>query len=253
MSLSCRMAAWLALAPLGLFAMAQASPALARTNHALIVASTQYVNYPERDWLNGPLNDAMLTQSYLLDHAPVKFRPDDVTVLASAPGYEQPTRDAIMTALAELARAASAGDFVYLQLAGHGSQQPALNDPSEPDGMDEIYLPMDVGKWVDMDKGAPGAITDDEIGAALDAIRAKGAFVWAVFDHCQSGTVTRAFEDDSVRDRRLDPRDLGVPEAVLAQVAAGAEATRGGPLEEAFLEPNAGTAATGGLVAFFAA
>ena len=54
---------------------------------------------------------------------------------------------------------------------------------------------------------------DDEIGGALDAIRDKGAFVWAVFDCCHSGTATRAAESRDERSARSRPSDLGIPEA----------------------------------------
>ena len=85
-------------------------------------------------------------------------------------------------------------DFVYLHLSGHGAQQPQAKAGNETDGLDEIFLPRDIDKWVNRDKGVPNALMDDEIGAALDAIRDKGAFIWAVFDCCHSGTATRGAE-----------------------------------------------------------
>ena len=43
-------------------------------------------------------------------------------------------------------------------------------------------------------KGAvTNAIADDELGRWIAAIRETGAFVWIIFDHCNSGTMTRAF------------------------------------------------------------
>ena len=63
------------------------------------------------------------------------------------------------------------------------------------------------------DKGVPNALMDDEIGAALDAIRDKGAFIWAVFDCCHSGTATRGAEADESERKVESPPDLGIPDA----------------------------------------
>ena len=61
---------------------------------------------------------------------------------------------------------------------------------------------------VDRDEGVPNALVDNEIGAALDAIRDKGAFVWVVFDGCHSGTATRAAEVDDELERKVEFADL---------------------------------------------
>ena len=87
----------------------------------------------------------------------------------------------------------------------------------ETDGLDEIFLPVDIDKWINRDAGVPNALVDDEIGDALDAIRDKGAFVWAVFDCCHSGTATRAVEVDDELERKVEFADLvGGDEAARA-------------------------------------
>ena len=55
-------------------------------------------------------------------------------------------------------------------------------------------------------------LVDDEVGAMLDALTAKGADVRVVFDSCHSGTVTRAAPsgDEDVRARMLPPEALGL-------------------------------------------
>ena len=64
----------------------------------------------------------------------------------------------------------------------------------EPDGIDEIFLPADVGTWKSFPERVPNAIVDNEIGVWLRAIAAKRAFVWVIFDCCHSGTMTRGIE-----------------------------------------------------------
>ena len=257
-----------------------AGPVAARTNYAVLVGVTRYANVQGAD-LIGPRNDALLARDYLTTAAPVPFDPKNVLVLAedvdaAQGGLGSPTHDAIVGALGRIAGEAQPGDFVYIQLSGHGMQQPAVNPASEPDGMDEIFLPADIRMWTDQDKGVPSAFTDNEIGASLDAIRAKGAFVWIVIDACHSGTATRAagFGEENIKERKLDPKLVGIPDSAFAAAvamgmgAAGNTASMDGEAarEAPFLARAMGTAATsrqpggaektgesGGMVAFFAA
>lgn len=250
--------------------VAMLTDAEARTNRAVLVAVTKYPNVQGAD-LVGPNNDAQLVREYLTTSAPVPFAPENVTVLAD--GLEgatiSPTRQAILDALAEAAAKSERGDFVYLHFSGHGIQQPAADVTSEPDGLDEVFLPADIAPWVDRSKGIPSAFPDDEIGAAVQAIRDKGAFVWIVIDACHSGTATRALDGD-VTNRKIDPDQLGIPEQAFTDAlkeAAGAS-TRSLEREETralalYAKQTAGDGdasptgaeaiAPGGMVAFFAA
>ncbi|UVK47440.1 caspase family protein [Mesorhizobium sp. AR07] len=199
--------------------------AASRTYHALLVACTEYPNLPQRNWLVGPKNDAGLVRDYLLKNVPepVKFTPENVRLLAD--GIEgaagSPTLGAIKAALADLAAKVQRDDFVYLHFSGHGAQQPESVLGHKLDGLDEIFLPNDINKWIDRDKGVPNALVDYDIGAALDAIRDKGAFVWAVFDCCHSATITRAVEVNDEMERKVDAADLGIPEAEMVAAEAG--------------------------------
>lgn len=188
-------------------------------NHALVVGVSNYPNLSEKLQLKGPENDVELVRDYLMQRG---FSRDAIKVLNEKAGEAGwPNRENIMSQLAQLAKVAKAGDFVYVHLAGHGSQMPTESGrptAKEPDGLDEIFLPRDIGVW-DGSKGKlPNAIRDDELGVAFTEIRKKGAFLWAVFDNCHSGGITRAASvaiSDGVRDRQVAPAQLGIPEGVL--------------------------------------
>lgn len=234
------------------------SDALARDNHALLIGASTYPNLEERFWLRGPKNDITLVQSYLTQHAPVSFAPENVLVLADGlDGHSAPTLAAIRDAVATLTTRVNEGDFVYLHFSGHGSQAPALDPASELDGLDELFLPVDIGPWNDTVGTVENALLDDEIGTMLDGLRAKGADVWVVFDSCHSGTATRAAPSGQgdIRQRQLPSAALRIPDAALA-----AAETRSRALPNANTDPRRPasapietTAQSGSLVAFFAA
>lgn len=224
-----------------------ALPGLARENYALLIGAAEYPNLDPKYWLKGPANDVRLVQTYLTTASPVPFAPKDVIVLADGvAGAQPPTLAAIRAAVADLTARVRPGDFVYLHFSGHGSQSPALHPETELDGLDETFLPSDIGPWDDAVGHVQNALIDDEIGSMIDGLRAKGADVWAVFDSCHSGTVTRGLEEDDVRLRELPPEALGVPAALMEGT------TRALPAPEAPFDTPA-QPGMGSLVAFFAA
>lgn len=230
-----------------------AVPAAARENYALLIGANEYRNLDERWWLNGPKNDVEMVRDYLLAEAPVPFAADHVTMLTDGvEGVQPATLQAILDAFADLTAKAQPGDFIYLHFSGHGTQAPATDDATELDGLDELFLPVDIGQWNDGVGHVENALVDDEIGTMVDALRAKGADVWVVFDSCHSGTATRAVEtgDDDVRTRQLDPSVLGMDPDLLDEVASRSiEDPRAAP------EPPVDVAAggDGAFVAFYAA
>jgi hypothetical protein len=238
-----------------------------RTYRALLVACTAYPNLPPKVALIGPNHDAVLVRDYLLNSTPpsVKFAPENVMLLADGVdgAAGSPTHAGIKAALADLAAKAERGDFIYLHLSGHGAQQPQAKEGDETDGLDEIFLPADTDKWAERDKGVPNALMDNEIGEALTTIRDKGAFVWAVFDCCHSGTATRAAEVVDEMDRKVEFLDLvdddkKAEAAKIYDTSTEAAGTRGfdenGQRKPAFnLPTSAESTAQGGLVAFYAA
>ncbi len=257
-------------------ALTAASPAFARTNHALIVAVTDYPNYNQRLWLKGPNNDLVLAYTFLTGlEGAAAFEPGNIRLLLTPRNEAQraiaganaqaPTREAILGALADIAEKAVEGDFVFVHLGGHGSQQLNVSDPNETDGKDEVFLPYDAGAPTPGADGVstyPNAITDNDFAMALNAIRAKGADVWAVFDFCHSGSVTRGEEID----RRIDMvADFGVPPEQAPAAEDETSRTLVAPLTVGELEGSgsassstavplaAGVSERGMLVAFFAA
>jgi hypothetical protein len=245
-------------------AWAQSAGAETRTNHALLVAVTAYPNLPPKATLVGPNNDAALVRDFLTASATAKFEPSNVTVLAD--GIEangSPNREGIQGALAALTEKVVNGDFVYLHFSGHGTQQPSMDASSEADGLDECFLPADTGLWKDRSQGIPNALIDKEIRDHLQAIRDKGAFIWAVFDCCHSGTMTRAAGagDEDITERKVDFTDLGISEKDMrAAIAQGEGASRG--IGDQTQRQNslgiqtptgADSIAPAGMVAFFAA
>jgi hypothetical protein len=202
------------------------------------------------------------------------FDPKQIVTLSEKVGKDNkdylPTKANIKREWARLAKVAKEGDYVVIHMGGHGSQQPedrpakeklfgdpALVSEPEPDGLDEIFLPRDVGKWDGGTGLVKNAIIDDEIANWLQAIRDKKASVWVIFDSCHSGTMTRGGGDDSERTRELDMvNDLGIKQPAIDEAVAEAakrekakgERARGGPPLSPFK-----LAEKGGLVAIYAA
>ncbi|MEM6305203.1 MAG: caspase family protein [Pseudomonadota bacterium] len=237
--------------------LSAAAPAQAQTNHALIVGVSRYDNLPENAWLTGPANDAVLMRDFLRTNGTRQFDDANITLLADGvEGAQHPTLQAIRDALTQLARDVEPNDFVYLHFSGHGTQAPALVAGSELDGLDELFLPADIGQWQDNGQPVENALVDDELGALIGAVRAKGAHVWAVFDSCHSGTVTRASNladpADAEVSRQLSPALLGIPQEVLdaAQVRTRGQNNAGGATVGFDGMPEV---TEGSFVAFFAA
>jgi hypothetical protein len=243
-----------------------AKPGPRSDRHALLVGCSHYPNLSARFQLEGPANDVVLMRRVLEEH--FQFPPDKIVTLSEAEGKKRgkdgyPTRANIEREFRRLAQVARARDQVFILMGGHGSQQPEANPPKgepEPDGLDEIFLPRDVGKWEDKTGTVANAIIDDELGEWLDAIRAKKASVCIVFDACHSGTMTRGATE--VKYRQVEPTgELGIPKKAIKEAedkAAQREAAKGGPKTRGGGPPPTGGVPVklgekGGLVAIAAA
>jgi hypothetical protein len=193
--------------------VALSATSTAKENYAVLVGVNNYTNLDRQYQLQGAANDVALMQSVLRSRG---FADDHILIVADGiSGAQAPTRQGIMGALAAITQKAQHGDFVYLHFSGHGSQQPedaARTDRGhKPDGMNEIFLPRDVGTWSERDTSVSNAIVDFEINAVITALRNKGVFVWAVFDSCHSASMARGAALEDVRFRQVDPARLGVP------------------------------------------
>ncbi|WP_428927860.1 caspase family protein [Marinibacterium sp. SX1] len=216
---------------LAVLCLALAGPGQAELRAVLVGVSDYELDGGLAD-LRGPANDVRLMADVL------GRRGADLTLLADGvDGAARPTRAAILGALADQARIAGPGDFVYIHLSGHGTRQSDL-DGDESDGQDEVFLPIDVGRAAPGSGVIPNAIVDEELGAAVDAIRARGADVWLVLDSCHSGTGTRMVLSGL---RYVDPVALGVDIAPSAVT------------ERAIVAPAAPADLPGGFLAFYAA
>ncbi len=225
-----------------------AAPALAETR-ALLVGIGDYEDDGAIADLAGPANDVALMRDALSERGITDLRIiTDLT--AGAAGAIAPTRMNILAALAALAEDSGPGDLAIVHISGHGTQQPDT-DGDEPDGYDEVLLPSDTRRAAPGERTIPNAITDDEIGRAIDAIRDRGADVWLIVDACHSGTAVRA-AGTAVRARRVDPI------ALFPHPFASGKPSRPEPglAGEAVSEPRISEVAAsdrGGLMAFYAA
>lgn len=202
---------------------------------ALLVGCTRYPNLAPSFSLDGPANDVALMRHLLIER--FGFRADSiVTLAAEVPGAQGlPTRSEIESQLKKLAVRAREGDQVVVFLAGHGSQQPVCvedRDFPEPDGLDEIFLPQDVGAW-DGERGhVENAIADDQLREWLAPIQNQGAFLWVIVDACHAGSMVRGSGVERVRQvppKMLVPRE--VLDAAIRRAAAVAPTARGGQFE----------------------
>lgn len=231
---------------------------------ALLVAVSSYPTLDKAYQLQGPRNDVQRLRQVLLQRG---FKPDQVQTLADGvSGAQEPTRSNIMKALDAMERRAQAGDTVVLYFAGHGSQEPADRSipagRQEADGLFEIFLPIDVGRWDRQLGRVKNAIADHEMRDKVDRIQARGAFVWGLFDSCHSATMVRGGPDSEVRFRHVDQRALGIDEKALEAASYDAARTRDGPALRPAATTEVGALGTptaapklgsGGSVFFYAA
>jgi hypothetical protein len=200
--------------------------------------------------LDGPPNDVPLMLTWLVrQQVPRQHLAVLADQVAGADGL--PTRAAILSALSALPQKMSPGDIAFLYFAGHGAQQPQNTAQwSKADGMDEIFLPRDAGRFDARSGQVPGAISGGEIGRFVEALRARGIFVWLVFDSCHSATMARALMIPHVRSRGVGAAQLGMPDLEALGVSdegggSNAAAARWVKLQKSEL--------AGGYVAFYAA
>ena len=193
-------------------------------NYALLIGVSNYT-FKDITPLKGPANDVTLMWRAL-----GKRGFSDVTVLAdglaSGPAFPasagQPTRANILDAFAALGQRAKAGDLVLIYFSGHGTEQPVRSTDQDPErgNLDQVMLPIDAGGYDRATETVQNGIIDDEIGVALDKMRARGADVWMVVDACHAGSMTRGVFD-GLAVRGIESSRLGVPAAPPAPATRG--------------------------------
>jgi hypothetical protein len=179
---------------------------------ALLIGVTQYPSLAKEFQLTGPENDVSLIREMLIGR--LGFGPESIVTLSEKHGQTDksllPTRANITVALEKLVEKTKPGDKVVVYFSGHGSQQPAEEIPRniEPDGLDEVFFPRDVGIW--NGKGPfqiPNSISDNEFRVWLQNIASKPAKLWIIFDCCHSGHMTRS--SDGCVERFVPTNELG--------------------------------------------
>lgn len=180
--------------------------------HALLIGCTRYPELPISLQLRGPANDVQLMRRLLIDR--FDFTEADIVMLLEGAAGDQllPTRANISREFHRLAEISKPGDEVVIFMAGHGSQQPQADSPDpedyKPDGMDEVFLPRDVGPWDGGKSKIENAIVDHELRAWLRAIQEKKPSIWIMIDACHSSTMIRDASDEVPRQV---PPDVLVP------------------------------------------
>jgi Caspase domain len=181
--------------------------------------------------LVGPKNDVPLIWHTLKGFG---FKPENMVVLSdgintSSPGdgdkvaaaqmkiNGQPTAERILHHLRDFVGKVEEKDTVVFYFAGHGTYindddegkaQDLANQDSEPDGLDELLLPLDA-KYNSADDRLENVIRDDEIRKILATTK---GLVWLIVDACHSGDLTRG----TAVTRFVDPvTDLGIPRSRL--------------------------------------
>ncbi|WP_249276678.1 caspase family protein [Sphingomonas baiyangensis] len=177
----------------------------AHADRALLIGVGDYPALAAEYRLAAPAQDVAMLAAAL---AEAGFAPEAITRMTA--DTRVPTRDAVLAALADLARGATAGERVLVYFSGHGAQAPVAVSAREPDGLEELYLMHDAAGWDGGRRRVPGAITDREWMAAIDAIRARGADVWLVVDACHAAGVYRGADGGGVRTKAVPTAALGI-------------------------------------------
>ena len=205
-------------------ASANAEPGSSRqgeqaSRYALLVGCTIYPSLPEDFQLEGPANDVELFRDFLEQR--YSFPRENIVTLTEneALSERKPTRANIFRELDRLAKEVHAGDQVVLLMAGHGSQQPAQEDPDNPQpaGYEAIFLPKDVGRWDGHRGVVANAISNKELGLKIRPILHSGAKIWAIIDSCHSGAMLRG-GNGKERVRQVPMQKL-VPDDVVRGIA----------------------------------
>ena len=169
--------------------VAAPDPAPPPSKTALIVAISDYPEEVSRDVgladLPGAKNDPERVRKLLVEQ--FGFPPEEILILRD----EAATHEAVVRAFHDrlIARAGPETEAVFWY-SGHGSRVPDVSGVvgAEPDGLDSSFVCYDSRV-----SGRDGAydLTDDELGALIDALARRTTRITVVTDSCHSGGSTR--------------------------------------------------------------
>jgi hypothetical protein len=206
---------------------------------AILVGVSEYTDLKGLRPLRGPGNDVAMMRDTLLR---VRAGWREVEVLADGADRADgiPTRDAIVSTLERIGNTARPNDILVFHFSGYGSHQPAGN------GLEEILLPKDAGKWDASVGKVKNTISRSELHALLAPVAAKGVRVWIILDTAFSsaasgGSMYAGYEGT----RWARPVELGIPPSSGSVVNSDA-----GALDS---RSSAGGTTAGELVTFVAA
>ena len=163
-------------------------PAKAQTKRALIIAISNYTNWPKLSSINdiGFVSGTLIKQGF--DKANIETLTD-----------QDATHAGITQALNNLVAEVAAGDIVVIHFSSHGEQIEDDNG-DETDGLDETVvsvnaaLPDNEGHFKNFQQAQQDYFRDDEFGSLIDKLRTKlgrtGDLI-VFMDLCHSGTGSR--------------------------------------------------------------
>jgi metacaspase-1 len=201
------------LAP-NLVGIAPTAPFRAGKRRALLVG----INYSRTRGirqLTGCVNDTkilygLLATSFNFDDEDMWVMTDEPVDLPINVRTFPPTRNNILNGMRWLVRGGASGDALFFAYSGHGGQVRDTNG-DELDGWDETILPMDYP--------TAGHIIDDEIHDIMVLGLPQGAYLTALFDACNSGTIMDLPFVHSTLGGALGAA-LGIPEEKIRASAA---------------------------------
>jgi hypothetical protein len=143
---------------------------------AVLVGINEYSSAP----LNGCVNDVNDMAEFLVSKC--KYSEENIRLLTD----DRATKARILERLEWLVAGAKAGDNLFFQYSGHGTQIVSRNKKEEIDGKDEVIC------CVNFDWDHPSTyITDNEFMKIFNKCANVGAKLWWISDSCHSGTLNR--------------------------------------------------------------
>jgi metacaspase-1 len=143
-----------------------------------LLVGINYLGAP-RGQLKGCINDVKNVQKFLVQR--FGFSTQNMIVLTddARDPRKMPTRANVLAAIDWLVVGAAAGDSLFFQFSGHGSQVPDTNG-DEDDGLDEVIICHGMRRQ--------DYIIDDELHARMCMRLPLGCRLTAIMDACHSGS-----------------------------------------------------------------